>query len=392
MLTFLTALGSFILFLLTLPFKSVKFLKKVNETTQKGKKDSKGNILKKGDILKKHDTALSKIKKKRQGKSNEKVKKVVKLTKKALKTTVIAIIRLLQAVLGFISALCVTFSIPMLIVLFLSLSIIGGVAGSISGTSKISAGHTYVGGSADAENMEEEENKKGYTVGNWSINQSASTAQILSMNTDQVWAYISEGRYSGKQEARDDAKINFDEARQFWEAMYMTTEVPVWVWGNEAKTEIVPSTKKITCNRNLVVFWTDFFTDLYNCSDQYVMEDIQGPNWRRVSGKKEEVSMHSYGIAFDINPATSHSESTFLPMGLNSKPYSSPDKLPYDQWRHTVCTFNSSWLSVAREYKLSWGGTWSSRFDNMHFSMPGGDTDIDKTVYINQRGEYADGG
>lgn len=387
MLTFLTALGSFILFLLTLPFKSVKFLKKANEATQK----VKGK--KKDSPLKKHDTALSKIKQKRQSKSNERVKQTVKVAKKALKTTVLLVIRLLRTVLGVISALCVTFSLPMMVVLFLSLALIGSVAGTISG-GKISAGHTYVGGSAGAESeTDEEEGKKGYVTGNWSINQSATTAQILNMTTDQVWAYISEGRYSGKKEARDDAKANFDEAKQFWESMYMTAEVPVWSWGNSAKTEIVPSTKKITCNRNLVVFWTDFFTDLYNCSDQYVMEDIQGPNWRWVSGKPgEAVSMHSYGIAFDINPSTSHSESSFLPMGLNSKPYSSPDKLPYDQWRHTVCTFNSSWLSVAREYKLSWGGTWSSRYDNMHFSMPGGDTDIDNTVYINQRGEYADNG
>lgn len=387
MLTLLTALGSIALFILTLPVKSVKFLKKAKDVSKKVKGEDT-----KGGTLGKHDTALSRIKEKREQKKSGLKNKGVQVTKKALKVTVTACIAFLRTVLMFIATLSSVMTLPILIVVIISLAVIGGISSAVSGTDGAGISHVYEG-SSSTDDISTEKKKNNYVAGNWNVNQSASTLQILAMDTDEIWAYISEGRYSTKAEARSDAVANFNDCKEYWESLYYTTEVPVWVWGNKEKTEIVSSTKKITCNRNLVVFWTDFFTDLYNCTDQYVMEDIQGPNWRWVSGKDgEAVSMHSYGIAFDINPATSYTGDSFLPMGLNSKPYSAPDKLPYDQWRHTVCTFSSSWLEVAKEYNLSWGGTWQSRYDNMHFSMPGGDTDKDKTVYVNQRGQYADGG
>lgn len=394
MLTLLTALGSVALSILTLPIKSVKFLKKASGTNKKKANDiskDNGDKKSKGGFFKKRDTALSRIKEKRNGKSDLKKKVTSKLAKKGIKTAVVACITFLRSVLMIIASFSSIMALPMVMTLVIALAIIGGISGSISGSKGVNVTHVYDGNDAVVSDSDKPANKP--VVGTWTVNQSASTSQILAMNTDQIWEYISEGKYTTKDAARADAKANYNECKEFWESMYYTIEVPVWVWGDAEKQTIVASTKKITCNRNLAVFWTDFFTDLYNCSDQYVMNEILNPVWRWVSGMEGvAVSMHSYGIAFDINPSTKHDGDSFMPMALYSPPYSSPDKLPYDEWRHTVCTFSSSWLEVAKSYKLSWGGTWSSRHDNMHFSMPGGDTDLDKTVYINQIGKYADGG
>lgn len=385
MLTLLTSLGSLVLFILTLPIKSVKFLKEAKKVTEKEKP--------KDNVLKRRDTALSRIRGKRNKESDEKKEVAKKAVKKTVKTAVLACISFLRSILMFISVFSSMMMLPMLVVLIIVLAVIGGISGSLSGSKGVKVTHVYDNKESSSELDKSSSSSGKYAVGNWSVNQSASTAQILALDTNGVWNYISEGKYATKEEARTDAKEHFDECKEFWESLYYTVEVPVWVWDDSAKQTIVSSTKKITCNRNLAIFWTDFFTDLYNCPEQYVMEDIQGPNWRWVAGKDGvAVSMHSYGIAFDINPATSHAGDSFKPMGLNSPPYSSPDRLPYDEWRHTVCTFTSSWLEVARQYNLSWGGTWQSRYDNMHFSMPGGDTDKEKTVYINQIGKYADGG
>ena len=385
MLTLLTALGSIALSILTLPIKSVKFLKKASGTNKK--KSDKGS---KDNVFKRRDTTLSKIKAKRNDKSNLKKKVKSKAIKTTVKAAVVACVSFINSILMLIATFASVMTLPVLIMLVVVLAVIGGVSSSISGSKGVSVTHVYDGDGA-ASDSDKRANKP--VVGTWTINQSASTSQILAMSTDQIWEYISEGRYTTKDAARADAKANYSECKEFWESMYYTVEVPVWVWGDSEKQTIVESTKKITCNRNLAIFWTDFFTDLHNCSDQYVMNEILAPVWRWVSGMEGvAVSMHSYGIAFDINPSTKHDGDSFMPMALYSPPYSSPDKLPYDEWRHTVCTFSSSWLEVAKSYKLSWGGTWSSRHDNMHFSMPGGDTDLDKTVYINQIGKYADGG
>lgn len=385
MLTLLTALGSVALSILTLPIKSVKFLKKASGTNKK--KSDKGS---KDNVFKRRDTTLSKIKAKRNDKSNLKKKVKSKAIKTTVKAAVVACVSFINSILMLIATFASVMTLPVLIMLVVVLAVIGGVSSSISGSKGVSVTHVYDGEDATSDS-DKRANKP--VVGTWTINQSASTSQILAMSTDQIWEYISEGKYTTKDAARADAKANYSECKEFWESMYYTIEVPVWVWGDTEKQTIVESTKKITCNRNLAVFWTDFFTDLHNCSDQYVMNEILNPVWRWVSGMEGvAVSMHSYGIAFDINPSTKHDGDSFMPMALYSPPYSSPDKLPYDEWRHTVCTFSSSWLEVAKSYKLSWGGTWSSRHDNMHFSMPGGDTDLDKTVYINQMGKYADGG
>lgn len=385
MLTLLTALGSIALSIITLPIKSVKFLKTASGISKK--KSDKGS---KDNVFKRRDTALSKIKSKRSDKSNLKKKVKSKAIKTTVKAAAVACVSFINSILMIIATFASVMTLPVMIMLVVVLAVIGGVSGSVSGSKSISVTHVYDGNDASVD-LSKKGNK--YAVGTWTVNQSASTSQILAMSTDQIWEYISEGKYTTKDAARADAKTNFNECKEFWEAMYYTVEVPVWVWGDAEKQTIVESTKKITCNRNLAIFWTDFFTDLHNCSDQYVMEEILSPVWRWVSGMEGvAVSMHSYGIAFDINPSTKHDGETFLPMALYSPPYSSPDKLPYDEWKHTVCTFSSSWLEVAKAYKLSWGGTWTSRHDNMHFSMPGGDTDLDKTVYINQIGKYADGG
>lgn len=100
-------------------------------------------------------------------------------------------------------------------------------------------------------------------------------------------------------------------------------------------------------NRQVAPIFVSFLEDLWQMG--YRPASIGGHNDRNIAGTNLP-SLHSYGLAIDIdparNPVTNNGQLiTDLPPGVGA---------------------------LARKYGLSWGGEWNSYKDPMHFSVPYG--------------------
>ncbi len=85
-------------------------------------------------------------------------------------------------------------------------------------------------------------------------------------------------------------------------------------------------------------------------SSKYTVVSVGGYNCRSLTGKPNVASIHAYGIALDINPATNQ--------------YSSGGKSSSDM--------PASFIKLFKDEGWGWGGDWAKPNDPMHFSKYGG--------------------
>ena len=104
----------------------------------------------------------------------------------------------------------------------------------------------------------------------------------------------------------------------------------------------------VTVNSQVAPIFRAFLNNLWKTG--YHPQSVQGYNYRNIAGTNTR-SLHSYGLAIDIDPtknpyqdATGHMQ-TALPHGISA---------------------------LASKYGLAWGGDWQHSKDPMHFSVPWG--------------------
>jgi hypothetical protein len=103
--------------------------------------------------------------------------------------------------------------------------------------------------------------------------------------------------------------------------------------------------RTLTLNANAVDNFVGFLNAL--AATGYNIQSIGSHNIRPITGGSQ-LSLHSYGLAIDINPAQN-------PYGPN-----------------LVTDMPKGVGRLAAKYGLSWGGNWNSVKDAMHFSIPWG--------------------
>lgn len=102
-------------------------------------------------------------------------------------------------------------------------------------------------------------------------------------------------------------------------------------------------------NKQVAPIFVAFLDDLY--STGYRPVSIGGHNDRNIAGTNTP-SLHSYGLALDIDP------------GQNPMYYNSP--------QHQQHALPPNVGAIAAKYGLAWGGNWKNSKDYMHFSVPYG--------------------
>lgn len=104
--------------------------------------------------------------------------------------------------------------------------------------------------------------------------------------------------------------------------------------------------RNITVNRFAAPRFQGLLNDLYKAG--YRPASIGGFNNRNIAGSNQK-SLHAYGLAIDIDPARN-------PVQYGSNNHALPPNV----------------AALAAKYGLSWGGSWNSYKDPMHFSVPYG--------------------
>lgn len=248
---------------------------------------------------------------------------------------------------------------------------------------------TVTGGNSNntAGSNKQENKDSGVKTESGNMNASPETKEVIAMNDEDFWNLISEGRYKSYEEASTDYNTNRTQAHSFWEGVVTSVEVPVWKWSDASKTQKVESKVSITVNKHLTSFWVDFFTDLHNLPEKYVMISIGGFSVRSKNNGSANpgMSSHSFGTTVDINPDSK---------GMGSRPAGIGDGIPWadinkvpEPLKSEVCALNSDWFELAKSYNLNWGGLWTpGSQDPMHFSIVGDGAKKNEVNY-NMRGD-----
>ena len=121
------------------------------------------------------------------------------------------------------------------------------------------------------------------------------------------------------------------------ELKYMT------VWDVPAHLEIGVIPKRLYCNKIIVAPLSQAFTNLIDREFVKELKTFDGCfNVRRKRGLKS-LSLHSWGIAVDVNAAWN---------GLGKEP-----------------TLSEGFIKCFTDAGFEWGGTWKNRPDGMHFQL-----------------------
>jgi len=119
--------------------------------------------------------------------------------------------------------------------------------------------------------------------------------------------------------------------------LHMTLfEVPAHLWA-------APLPKKIYCNKDLIMPLTQALCALHDSGRIEELKTWDGCfNIRKKRGLTSS-SLHSWGIAIDVNAATN---------GLNKEP-----------------TLSAGFVKCFTNNGFEWGGNWGKRKDGMHFQL-----------------------
>lgn len=121
-----------------------------------------------------------------------------------------------------------------------------------------------------------------------------------------------------------------------------TLEKSMIVWDVPTNLEIGVIPKKLYCNKDIVAPLTQAFTNLINTGKVSELKTFDGCfNIRKKRGLSS-MSLHSWGIAIDVNAAWNQ---------LNMVP-----------------TLTPGFVKCFTDAGFEWGGTWN-RKDGMHFQL-----------------------
>jgi hypothetical protein len=115
------------------------------------------------------------------------------------------------------------------------------------------------------------------------------------------------------------------------------------LWDVPAHLQVPPIPKKIYCNRDIVAPLTAAFCALHDSGHIKELKTWDGCfNIRNKRGLSSS-SLHSWGIAIDVNAATN---------GLGQKP-----------------TLSAGFVKCFTDNGFDWGGHWKKTLDGMHFQI-----------------------
>ncbi len=121
-----------------------------------------------------------------------------------------------------------------------------------------------------------------------------------------------------------------------------TKENNMTLWDIPANLEVGVIPKRLYCNRDMIAPLTQAFTNLINTGKVAELKTWDGCfNIRKKRGLSS-MSLHSWGIAIDVNAAWN---------GLGKDPVLSPE-----------------FVKCFTDAGFDWGGTWT-RKDGMHFQL-----------------------
>lgn len=121
-----------------------------------------------------------------------------------------------------------------------------------------------------------------------------------------------------------------------------TKENNMTLWDIPTNLEVGVIPKRLYCNRDMIAPLTQAFTNLINTGKVAELKTWDGCfNIRRKRGLSS-MSLHSWGIAIDVNAAWN---------GLGKDPVLSPE-----------------FVKCFTDAGFDWGGTWT-RKDGMHFQL-----------------------
>lgn len=121
-----------------------------------------------------------------------------------------------------------------------------------------------------------------------------------------------------------------------------TLEKNMVVWDVPANLEIGVIPKRLYCNKDLIAPLTQAFTNLINRGHVHELKTWDGCfNIRKKRGLSS-MSLHSWGIAVDVNAAWN---------GLGKEP-----------------TLSAGFVKCFTDAGFDWGGVWK-RKDGMHFQL-----------------------
>lgn len=143
------------------------------------------------------------------------------------------------------------------------------------------------------------------------------------------------------------------------DANMTTLNVPVWKMGNDGAK--YSSTLPLMVNINLADEVMNIFRTIYNSPEKFPIKNVGGYSWRTTAFGS--VSHHSYGTCIDINYDENYYcyPSGEAITGSFWKPYQNPFSITPD----------GSVVKAFSKYGWTWGGTWTSLKDYMHFSYLG---------------------
>lgn len=208
----------------------------------------------------------------------------------------------------------------------------------------------------------------------------ADTKKIIKMSDKECWQLLSGGKFSSYMECKNISKAA---CKKYFKVENIKVKVWKFKDRNDPDKGKKSATVDICVNKALTQYFTDFFNDLYNCPEQWVIESVGGYCVRTKNNGSgaSNLSGHSFGGTVDINPTLygmgsvaagdGHSNYGWC-SGIACGHHYSTLEGEKEPMKSGCCASDSSWAEVAKKYRLDWGGNWSERYqDSMHFSLVG---------------------
>ena len=182
---------------------------------------------------------------------------------------------------------------------------------------------------------------------------------LMKKSDEEVWALLTDNKFKKKPTLSQMPRSQMND---------VITTIQVTV-----RTESGDLQAGVRVNKALADLFKAFFQDLYEyCPDFYVLIS-ESYNFKNKSNG--EASSHAFGAAVDIN-------AEYNPIGR--EPYTAEEYANLgDKEKHYVIYKDSKMVKIAKKYSLAWGGLWSGKKDNKHFSFIG---DWSRTKTIQQYG------
>lgn len=198
-----------------------------------------------------------------------------------------------------------------------------------------------------------------------------SVGDIINMSDEEVWSLLTGGAFTSEPSSNND-RSKFE---PYVQSHLASITVNVWAWASSDPNDLTKTTKTVTftVHEEVANLFREFLQDLYINAPDFVINEIgcnaEGRPWENVSSTGFNLSGHSAGTAIDINWNTSANAFGVEPLSSSQWNALSETHSKYE----TIYT-GSPIAEIAQKYTLSWGGTWTSSKDNMHFSFVGDQT------------------